>query len=122
MLWDHVEVDLTELGAGQSGEASGHAWEVVRIDRCHWAPQLFLSFAPGWGGRGRQGWGWGCSRLVSLTPTSSLPSRGYALPTRQAGDRAGPRLGPCSVTAPWTRDTLERSGRPPWVRHGPGLS
>lgn len=53
---------------------------------------------------------------------SSHPSWGCALTTCQVGDRAGPRLGPCSVTARWTRDTLERSGCPPRVRHGPGRS
>lgn len=54
------------------------------------------------------------------SPSPFLPSRGCALPTCQVGDRAGPRLGPCSVTALWTRDTLDRSGWPPRVRHSQG--
>lgn len=57
--------------------------------------------------------------MASLT-SSLLPFWGCALPVCQVGDRAGLRLGPCSVTAPWTQDTLERSGWPPRVRRGPG--
>ena len=63
--------------------------------------------------------GVGGPRLAPLT-SALLASWGCALPTCQAGDRARPRPGPCSVTAPWTRDALERSGWPPRVRRGPG--
>lgn len=58
--------------------------------------------------------------MASLT--SSLPSWGCALPMCQVGARARPRPGPCSVTAPWTRDTLEGSGWPPRVRRGLGCA
>lgn len=76
----------------------------------------------GQGQAGRAGLvGVGGPRLAPLTSTL-LASWGCALPTCQAGDRAGPRPGPCSVTAPWTRDALERSGWPPRVRHGPGCA
>lgn len=50
------------------------------------------------------------------SPSSLLPSWGCALPTCQVADRAGPTLGPSSVTASRTRDTLERSGWPLRVR------
>ena len=105
------------LGGSDKVRLCPEGGEKVRLDRQGTCSGALCR--AGAGGAGRAG-GVGGPGLASLT--SSLPSWGCALPMCQVGARAWPRPGPCSVTAPWTRDTLEGSGWPPRVRRGLGCA